>query len=64
VTSSSEERRARLRPDCGTDPYTLTYLYCVGDGWYAIEHRGEMSLVDGDNLKSLLRQLSGKDVLP
>jgi len=64
VTSSHEARRNRLHDPCSGGPYVLTYLYGIADDVFAIEQGGEMSLVDGATLKSLLKQLSGKDVLP
>jgi poly-D-alanine transfer protein DltD len=63
VTSSSEERWARLHPTC-SDQVSVTFMYPMGDDVFLIERGGEASLVDSANLRSLLQQLSGKDILP
>jgi hypothetical protein len=36
----------------------------MGDDIYLTEERGEVSLRDGDTLKTLLKEMSGKDFMP
>jgi hypothetical protein len=36
----------------------------MGEDSFLTEEKGEVSLLDGDTLKSLLKQLSGRDASP
>lgn len=64
MTSFDDRRRERLHLQHCEAAANLTYLFPIGDDLFAVEQRGEISLVDGATLKSLLKQLAGKDVLP
>jgi hypothetical protein len=64
VTGFNERRRERLHLELCEESTQIRFMYPMGDDTFLIEKQGEISLLDGASLKSLLKQLAGKDVLP
>ena len=64
MTSFNDRRRERLHLEECSDALRIVSVYPMGDDTFLTEERGEVSLLDRVTLKSLLNQLSGRDVSP
>lgn len=64
MTSFNDRRQERLRLEHCMSATKIQYVHAMGNDTYLVEDQGEISLLDRDSFRSLLKQLAGKDVLP
>lgn len=64
MSNFNDRRRERLHLDACSKALRVVAIHPMGDDTYLTEERGEVSLRDGATLKTLLKEMSGKDVMP